>query len=73
MGYPESAIKAFLEGTCLSIEAERELLGKYPEIVFNDFRLSRDNNKEELEIVKRWNNLVEKEAPNIYSELSPNF
>ncbi|MFZ4632465.1 MAG: hypothetical protein ACOYL8_04705 [Patescibacteria group bacterium] len=71
MGYPESAIKAFLEGTCLNIDDERELLSKYPEIVFNDFRLSRDHNKEELELVRRWNNLVEKEAPNIYNELKP--
>lgn len=69
MGYPESAIKAFLEGTCLSIEDERELLSKYPEIVFNDFRLSKDNNKEEVEIVRRWNNLVEKESPDVYNEL----
>lgn len=69
MGYPESAIKAFLEGTCLSIEEERELLSKYPEIVFNDFRLSRDNNKEELELVKRWNGLVEKESPEVYNKL----
>ncbi len=71
MGYPKSAIKAFLEGTCLSMEDERELLSKYPEIVFNDFRLSKDNNKEELELVKRWNSLVKKEAPDVYSELSP--
>lgn len=69
MGYPESAIKAFLEDTCLSIEDERELLGKYPEIVFNDFRLSKGNTEEELEIVKRWNNLVEKEAPDVYDKL----
>lgn len=69
MGYPESAIKAFLEGTCLSIEDERELLSKYPEIVFNDFRLSKDNSKEEMEIIRRWNKLVEKEAPDVYNEL----
>jgi len=69
MGYPESAIKAFLEETCLSIEDEKELLSNYPEIVFYGFRLSKDHNKEELETIKHWNSLIEKEAPNIYNEL----
>jgi len=69
MGYPMSAIKAFLEGNCLSIEEEKELLKQHPEIVLHDFRLSKDNNKEEIETLERWNDLLKKEAPDLYSGL----
>lgn len=69
MGYPKSAIKAFLEGNSLSIEEEREILEKYPKIVLHDFRLSKDNNKEEIETLRRWNEVLEKKAPSLYSEV----
>lgn len=69
MGYPMSAIKAFLEGNCFSVEEERELLKQHPEIALHDFRLSKDNNKEEIETLKRWNDLLKKEAPDLYSVL----
>ena len=69
MGYPLSAIKAFTEGNCLSIEEERELLKQNPGIVFHNFRLSKDRNTEEIEILKHWNNLLKREAPDLYDEL----
>ena len=69
MGYPVSAIKAFLEGNCLSIEEEKELLKQYSEIVLHDFRWSKNNSKEEIEILKRWNDLLKKMVPDLYNEL----
>lgn len=69
MGYPRSAVKAFLEGNCLAVEEERELLKQYPEIVLHDFRLSKDNHKEEIETLKLWNGLLEKVAPDLYNQL----
>ncbi|MFA5000026.1 MAG: hypothetical protein WC545_01550 [Patescibacteria group bacterium] len=69
MGYPDSAIKAFLTGDSLSSEEERKMLSQYPEIVFRNFRLSKDSAAEEIELLKHQNNLIKNTAPNIYNEL----
>jgi hypothetical protein len=66
MGYPSTAIKAFSEGELMNIDEERELLDKYPEIVFHNFRLSKDGQEEEIKTLKRWNDIIKKAAPNIY-------
>lgn len=67
MGYPSSAVKAFLEGELIDIDEEIELLGKYPEIVFHNFRLSKGGQEKEIEILKHWNNIIKTASPNIYS------
>jgi hypothetical protein len=69
MGYPSTAVEAFSEGKLMDIDEERELLGKYPEIVFHNFRLSQDGQEEEIETLKRWNSIIKKAAPNIYPRI----
>lgn len=70
MGYPDSAISAFEDengnkaGNELRLERE-----EYPEeldkLVFNSFILSKKNWEQEVKILQRWQNVLEKAAPDM--------
>lgn len=65
MGYPESAVEAFVndgEKTTLTWDMTKEV----PVV---DFRLSKDNWREELKISQRWNDTIKKHAPELYQEI----
>ena len=66
MGYPESAIAAFgKKEKILPNENYPSMKG----IIF-DFKLSKDNWQEEINVLKRWSRVIELVAPDIYKELN---
>ncbi|SRR6056297_141489 len=66
MGYPESAIKAFKDK---KFQLEEE---NYPdeEGVIFDFKLSRDNWREEWELLKRWSQIIKEYSPQTFEGLA---
>jgi hypothetical protein len=66
MGYPESAIKGYLNKQTMDDE-------KIPEL--NDlglcFKLSKANWQEEIKTIKTWNQIIKKFAPDVYRDLRP--
>jgi len=69
MGYPPSAVKAFMDGELIDPDAERKILAENSDIVFSNFRLSKSNNRAELEVLRRWSRRIEEEALDIYEML----
>ena len=66
MGYPETAVKAFLGETELLPDKDYlDMSG----IIF-DFKMSKDHYKEEFETLSKWSEAIKKYAPSIYAELS---
>jgi hypothetical protein len=64
LGYPQSAVEAFIKKDLLGDVEEKEIT---KEMLIN-FRLSRENWKNELEILKSWNEAVKKHTPTLYQE-----
>ena len=69
MGFPPSAVKAFLDKKLMSMEDERKILEENPDIVFSNFRLSQDNGQAEIETLRRWSNAIKEATPDIYQKL----
>jgi len=69
MGFPPSAVKAFLDKKLMSMEDERKILEENPSIVFSNFRLSQANGQAEIETLRRWSNEIKEAAPDIYQKL----
>ena len=63
MGFPPTAINAFMNGTLDVTIGDR-----YPELIFN-MGYSKDHWKEEVEIVRGWSDEIKKYAPGIYETL----
>jgi len=72
LGYPASAVKAYVEGEekLLPVEAEKTTI---PEqiinsgyMVFLQFRLSKEHWEDELETVKKWSDEVKRFDPALY-------
>lgn len=68
MGYPESAVDAFM-GKAASLKQEDYLSMKG--IVFS-FRLSKNSHEEEFKTLKQWSNALKRSAPDLYNELNEN-
>ncbi len=73
MGYPETAVKAFVEKKYIrNVEGEEKLSDEIlndPEHKFLNFRLSRDNWQEEFKTVKEWARVIKENAPELYEEI----
>ncbi len=70
MGYPDSAINAFLhKEDQLDETEEQKLLGDDNDINLGVFKLSKDNYKKELDLIKQWNTAIETFSPNTYHKL----
>lgn len=76
LGYPESAINAYIEGKKFD-EAdyknlpakEKEKLKKGEILNFINFGLSKNNWQEELKIIQEYQKLIRQKSPNIYKEI----
>ena len=71
MGYPSTAIDAFLEengATRLSFEEQEELTKDLPDVL-TKFGFSRQNTEEELAKLKKWFKLIAQHAPELFDEL----
>ncbi len=67
MGFPETAIKAFIENEC----ADNTFMQKYLQdngLIFC-FRFSKENFLQEIETVKKWSEAIKFYAPNLYAEI----
>ena len=70
MGYPETAVTAFLDGEDALLDEEHcpDMEG----IIFDQIRLSKKHYKEEITLLKYWSDIVNKYAPKLYNELNNN-
>jgi len=66
MGYPETAIEAFLDQSKLLPDKE------YPDMdgIIFAFKLSKDHHDTEFAVLKKWSEAIKKYAPNLYLELN---
>jgi len=73
MGYPDTAIQAF--GEKFTDENEKQLLKEYLENnkIVMQFSPSQENWREEVKIMKKWNDMVKEYMPNVYKELANQF
>jgi hypothetical protein len=69
MGFPPSAVKAFLDKKLMSSDEERKLFKENSDIVFSNFRLSQKDGQVEIETLRRWSNRIKEVAPDIYKKL----
>lgn len=70
LGYPETAVDAFVNQHRALTIAPSQVPGIDPEVdMFAGFRLSADHYKEELETARRWAETVKAVSPRIYAEL----
>lgn len=72
MGYPKTAIDAFLGENgeeCLASEEQRELMGDIPYMLGDGFTFSKKHKEEELAIVKHRIKLVAQHAPGLFYDL----
>lgn len=70
MGYPNTAIQAFLNKEDLLDQAtENRLLQNNDEIYMGYFKLSKNHYQEELELMETWNQAIKEHAPSIYQSL----
>jgi hypothetical protein len=68
MGFPGTAIDAFgNEEKQLGDGEQNTLTDNFPH--FFNFRMSKENSTAELEVLKRWNKLILKYAPELFDEL----
>lgn len=66
MGFPQTAIDAFISGKKMSFEDQENIMG-FRELFFN-FRLSQDHYKEEIEYLKKCNKVLIEQAPYLIDE-----
>lgn len=70
MGYPLTAIEAFLDKEKrLSNEEQDKILEGMPH--FLRFSFSKNNWKEELSVIKRWHKILLEKAPELFDDLYP--
>lgn len=77
LGYPESAVDAYVNETSLDYEElikslsseELQALQKEGVFKFLDFRPSRDHWQEEIEIARKRQALIKEKSPKIYQEI----
>lgn len=77
LGYPESAVDAFIKGEVLDIgedlksltKEERKALKEEEVFKFLTFGLSKNNWREELELVRRYQKAIKEKSPKIYNEI----
>jgi len=73
LGYPETAVEAFVSGDELDYrelpKEEIRKLTKEGTSKFLDFHLSKDHWQEELNLVKRQQALIKEKFPNLYKEI----
>jgi len=67
MGFPHSAIKAFLSGKRKDYPTENKIRDG---VVFG-MAMSKDNFEQELALLKHWSNLIKQYAPDTYKSLLP--
>jgi len=74
IGYPETAVEAFINKKVLDYnklpKEESKRLIKEKTSKFLDFRLSKNNWQEELNLVRRQQKLIEKKFPNFYKQIT---
>lgn len=71
MGYPETAIHAFLhKEELMDPEEEQKIFEANPDIQLGYFRLSKDHFQDELKTVREWNQAIKTNAPTVYDRLS---
>ncbi len=72
-GYPESACEAFVNETCIEYKEipkeEKEKLIKEGTFKFVTFRLSQSHWKEEIELIKRWQQRIKETSSRLYEEI----
>ncbi len=73
LGYPESACDAFVNKTTIDYselpKEERKRILKEGTLKFSPFYFSRDHWQEELDLVKKWQQLIKEKSPNLYEEM----
>ncbi len=77
LGYPKTAVRAFAEGEILDKydylrflpQKEKEKLEKEKIFKFVNFGLSKENWKEELNIIRNYQILIKQNAPSLYNEI----
>ena len=70
MGYPQTAVEAFMTPEMVSPDEYREIMKRNEELYgFLDFRPSRTHLKEELAFVRRRKELIEKNCPRLYAQI----
>ncbi len=77
LGYPETAVNAFVEGEILDKyddlrflpQNEKDALKEEGVFKFVSFGLSKNNWREELELVRKYQEAIKKNAPNLYKEI----
>ena len=77
LGYPESAVEAFIKGEVLDrakdlkrlSKKERDELKKEEVFKFLTFGLSKSNWREELELVRKYQRAIKEKSPRIYDEI----
>lgn len=77
LGYPESAVDGFLRGEIFDIrenlkhlpKKERDAFKKEEVFKFLNFGLSKNNWREELELVRKYQKAIKEKSPKIYNEI----
>jgi len=77
LGYPESAVEGFINGQVLDREKDFKRLPKKDKkelkkegvLKFLNFGLSKNNWREELELVRRYQRVIQEKSPRIYDKI----